>query len=145
MAKHFDVIECESFTDKSECEQNIDDKIQEDILLCECSPIIIHESVLLVMAYAKWHSLARTEQVYMLTSVKLLRCFVSLRTDHSKSIFLIIFFPCRIASHYPYTLYWLASAAVFYVRFTFNLQGGYCFNRIHFERKIFIFQARQYH
>lgn len=58
VAKHFDVIEYESFTDKSKCEQNINDKIQKDILLCECSPIIIHESAPLIMAYAKWHSLS---------------------------------------------------------------------------------------
>lgn len=65
--------------------------MQEDILLCERSPIIIQESAPLVMAYAKWQSLSQTEQVYMLTLVKLLHCFISLHTDHSKSIFLIFF------------------------------------------------------
>jgi len=34
VAKRFNIIECEPFTDKSKCEQNTDDKIQEDILLC---------------------------------------------------------------------------------------------------------------
>lgn len=122
---------------------NIGDNTQEDVLLYECSPFIMHYRAHLIMTCAKWHSLSWAEQVYMLTLVKFLHCFASLHTDNSKKQFSHNIFSCRLASHYPYTLYWLASVADFYVCITFNLQGVYCFNRINSERKILIFQARR--
>lgn len=54
MEEHCDSTECESFADKTGCEWNIDRKIQGDINALECLPIIIHESVLLIMACVKW-------------------------------------------------------------------------------------------